>query len=179
MKYRFTAEELFNLPEYKQIFISEIGNPDNDDYAKSKYKKDIAKTRNYKDDIFYHATGGTSEIGVGKGLYLGKDKNAVHNFYNGEGEFGDEVEICQGSPNFIDLTEPKKFEEFEKEAIAKYGKSSDKNYLNKNTLRLGFDGIRYFDPCTTGEEFVLFNVDKVKMISNKKRKKEDLSNFFN
>ena len=68
MKYRFTAEELFNLPEYKQIFISEIGNPDNDDYAKSKYKKDIAKTRNYKDDIFYHATGGTSEIGVGKGL---------------------------------------------------------------------------------------------------------------
>ena len=133
----------------------------------------------YKDDIFYHATGGTSEIGVGKGLYLGKDKNAVHNFYNGEGEFGDEVEIYQGSPNFIDLTEPKKFEEFEKEAIAKYGKSSDKNYLNKNTLRLGFDGIRYFDPCTTGEEFVLFNVDKVKMISNKKRKKEDLSNFFN
>jgi len=51
--------------------------------------------------------------------------------------------------------------------------------LNKNTLGLGFDGIRYFDPCTTGEEFVLFNVDKVKMISKKKRKKEDLSKFFN
>ena len=29
------------------------------------------------------------------------------------------------------------------------------------TLKKGFDGIRYFDPYTTGEEFVLFNTDKV------------------
>ena len=33
--------------------------------------------------------------------------------------------------------------------------------------------------ATTGEEFVLFNLDKVKIISKKKRKKEDLLIFFN
>ena len=92
MKYRFTAEELFNLPEYKQIFISEIGNPDDDDYAKSKFKKDIAKTRNYKDDIFYHATGGVNDKNlaeyisapfihaVGGSWLCAKADIAAHNF---------------------------------------------------------------------------------------------------
>ena len=32
------------------------------------------------------------------------------------------------------------------------------------TLELNYDGIRYFDPIATGEEFVLFNTHKVKRI---------------
>jgi len=34
------------------------------------------------------------------------------------------------------------------------------------TLELGFDGILYFDPYATGEEFVLFNTEKVKKIKS-------------
>lgn len=172
IKYQFTAEELLQLPEYKEIFFSEIGDWNTDSFAKNRLKNDIAKSSNYSEGIFYHATGGTGEIGLGKGLYLGKDKKAVYNFYNGEGEFGSDIEIYEGEPNFLDLTVPKVFENFESEAINKYGKSPDKKYFEQATLALGFDGIRYFDPCATGEEFILYKTDKVKLISKKKKKRE-------
>ena len=172
MKYQYTAEELLQLPEYKEIFFSEIGDWNTDSFAKNRLKNDIAKSSNYSEGIFYHATGGTGEIGLGKGLYLGKDKKAVYNFYNGEGEFGSDIEIYEGEPNFLDLTVPKVFENFESEAINKYGKSPDKKYFEQATLALGFDGIRYFDPCATGEEFILYKTDKVKLISKKKKKRE-------
>ncbi len=29
---------------------------------------------------------------------------------------------------------------------------------------MGFDGIRYYDPQATGEEFVLFNTEKVRKV---------------
>lgn len=172
MKYKYTAEELLQLPEYKEIFFSEIGDWNTDFFAKKRLKKDIAKSSNYSEGIFYHATGGTGEIGLGKGLYLSKDKKAVYNFYNGEGEFGNDIEVYEGEPNFLDLTVPKVFENFEADAINKYGKSLDKKYLEQATLALGFDGIRYFDPCATGEEFILYKTDKVKLISKKKKKRE-------
>jgi hypothetical protein len=31
-------------------------------------------------------------------------------------------------------------------------------------IEMGYDGIRYYDPLATGEEFVLFNRSKIKKI---------------
>ena len=167
--FEFSAEELFNSEKYSKIFEDAIGNIKTDSYAKSKYEKDIAKTKNYKVNTYYHAVGGTGEIGLGKGLYLGKDKMALHNFYNCEGEFGDNTIIeYKGQPKFIDLTTLSKYEEFEKEAKTIFGEDSEKSYLQKLTLKKGFDGIRYFDPLATGEEFVLFNIEKVQKIANRR-----------
>lgn len=154
-KITLSAEELLELPETKEIL-----NNQGDSYSiEQKIKLDLAKTQNYKPAVFYHATGGTSEIGVGKGLYLGKDKKALNNFYN-LGNHG-KIEEYHGNPRFIDLTIYEKFNEFEKLAIAKYGNSTNNEHLKLLTLDMGFDGIRYYDPLATGEEFVLYNTKKV------------------
>lgn len=138
-----------------------------------KVYKDIANSSKYKEGIFYHATGGCCECGVGQGLYLGKDKVALDNFYNCE-DSGGYIEIYQGYPNFIDLALLEDYNNFENKAIAKFGKDAYHNYLMKMTLELGYDGIRYYDPSTTGEEFVLYNTDKVKLISKKNRKRTEI-----
>ena len=170
-EFKLSAEELFLTPEYMSIFFDAVGNPMEDSFAKKKYDKDLAKTKNYKSGVYYHATGGTGEIGLGKGLYLGKDIRALFNFYNGEGEFGDEIIEYYGFPKFIDLGEKEKYDAFETEAIAAFGKDRDMSYLQKLTLKKGFDGIRYFDPIATGEEFVLFNINCVKQVSTVRIKK--------
>ncbi len=164
MKYKYTAEELFELPEYKESFYADFGDPEKDFSVKEKIDKDFAHTENYSENIFYHAGNGTNELGLGKGLYLGKDKIALHNFYNLVSEYGNSMKTYEGNPHFLDLTEPHSIENFEKEAIRKYGEQKDKNHLRLATIDNGFDGIRYFDPSATGEEFVLFNADKVKLI---------------
>ena len=161
--YQYTAEELFLSTEYKEEIEFALGEP-SDDFYKVRFKKDIAKTKKYKEGIYYHATGGLGESGVGRGLYLGKDRSALNNFYNSDGEEG-YIQKYIGFPNFIDLTNPMKYNQFEHEAILKYGKDEASDYMKKYTLEKGFDGIRYYDPSTTGEEFVLYNIDKVKLVS--------------
>ena len=160
-EHNMTAEEIIEMPEYKDDFLFEYGSVSNDIFSTSKYKKDIAKTKNYKAGVFYHANGGSLGCGLGQGLYLGKDLMALYNFYNGEGEFGDEVVEYYGTPKFADLVLPSIYEKFENEAVKLFGKQENNNHLRMLTLKKGFDGIRYFDPYTTGEEFVLFNTDKV------------------
>lgn len=159
-----SAEELINLPEYKKDFLFEFGEASDNIFSTIKYKKDIAKTNNYKEGVFYHADGGTGEAGVGEGLYLGKDMQALFNFYNGEGEFGEYVCEYIGHPIFIDLSTHEQYEDFEREAIQLFGKLERNNHLKKLAINKGFDGIRYFDLYTTGEEFVLFNTQKVKRV---------------
>ena len=167
-EFELTAEELLQTPYYSELFADEFGDYTKDEYAIKKYTKDIAKTINYKVNTFYHATGGIGECGVGEGLYLGKDAMALHNFYNGEDEFGDSVIEYYGNPKFIDLCIKEDFEKFKEEAIKKYGKDASRSCFVKLTTEKGFDGIRYFDPCTTGEEFVLYNTDTVKKIVKRK-----------
>ena len=169
-EFELTAEDLFQLPEYQEIFSEQIGDPNIDKYAKTKVVKDLAKSKNYKPGYFYHAIGGTGESGVGEGLYLGKDSKALFNFYNGEGEFGSRVVTYYGFPNFIDLSRMDDFDSFENEAIKEFGKDSKKSYFQKLALAKGYDGIRYYDICATGEEFVLYNTNKVKQISKKVKK---------
>lgn len=168
--YLHTAEDLFNMHEYQKIFIDAIGDVKFDDFARNKYRDDIAKTKNYKQGIFYHATGGFGEIGLGRGLYLGKDKKALNNFYNCEGECG-YIQVFKGNPKFLDLTYPNSFEDFEQKAIEQYGKDSSKEYLKKMTINLEYDGIRYFDPIATGEEFILYNINKVERTNHQKKQK--------
>ncbi|MBO7598502.1 MAG: DNA adenine methylase [Bacteroidales bacterium] len=169
-EFELTAEDLFHLPEYQEIFSEQIGDPNVDKFAKTKITKDLAKTKNYKPGYFYHAVGGTGESGVGEGLYLGKDSKALFNFYNGEGEFGENVITYYGFPHFIDLSRIDDFDSFENEAIKEFGKDNKKSYFQKLALAKGYDGIRYYDICATGEEFVLYNTDKVKQISKKVKK---------
>jgi len=158
-KILLTAENLLELPETKDL----LDNYGDSYLIKQKIKLDLAKTKNYKTNVFYHATGGLEEIGIGKGLYLGKDKYALDCFYNSDSTYGD-IEEYYGNPKFIDLTLYKEFDEFERKAIKKYGKSINKKYLRLLTLEIGFDGIRYYDPIATGEEFVLYNTNKLQKI---------------
>ena len=116
-EHNMTAEEIIEMPEYKDDFLFEYGSVSNDIFSTSKYKKDIAKTKNYKAGVFYHANGGSLGCGLGQGLYLGKDLMALYNFYNGEGEFGDEVVEYYGTPKFADLVLPSIYEKFENEAV--------------------------------------------------------------
>ena len=151
-----TTEQLLNMPET----IKRIENYGDDDMNKQKIEKDLAKNKNYIIGIFYHATGGYGETGVGKGLYLGKDKFALENFYNSDGTEGSIIKYY-GFPNFIDLTDYSEFDEYEAIAIKHFGQ---KDALKQMTLELGYDGIRYYDPIATGEEFVLYNTDKVEIV---------------
>ena len=165
MKYKYTAEELFLLPEYQNSFRSDFGDIEKDISLKEKVEKGLAHTKNYTEGIFYHAGNGTGEAGLGNGLYLGKDKNALHYFYNLDGMLGNYMETYKGEPMFLDLTEPNSFMTFEYAAIKKYGKQTDKEHLRLAVLNSNFDGIRYFDSSATGEEFVLYNTSKVKLLS--------------
>ncbi len=159
---KLSAEELITLPKNKEDFMFEFGeNNVFDIFETEKYKKDIAKTKNYKNGVYYHADGGLGDSGVGRGLYLGQDLLALFNFYNGEGEFGNCVIEYSGTPHFIDLVKTEDYKAFEKEAIERYGKQIAHEHLRLLTLAKGFDGIRYFDLYTTGEEFVLYNTNKV------------------
>ena len=155
-----TAEELFLIQENQTHFINAFGDWRTYSYAKNIYEKDIAKTKNYKNNYFYHATGGFGESGLGNGLYLGKDKRALDNFYNLDGTEG-KIITYYGEPKFIDLTNSEEFEIFESEAKKIY---LDENYLRDYTVLKGFDGIRYFDIETTGEEFVLYNTETVRIM---------------
>ena len=40
--------------------------------------------------------------------------------------------------------------------------NSDK--VGKIVMGMGFDGIRYYDPYATGEEFVLFNLETISKV---------------
>lgn len=91
-----------------------------------------------------------SNCGAGRGLYLGRDKNALINFYsdnvNNPKSF---VLKIVGDFNFLDLLDKQDF------------LMENRENLEEKVLSMGYDGIRYYDPDATGEEFVLFNSSKI------------------
>ena len=154
-----SAEDML---KYKETInrIEEIGLSD----VNKLVKKFLAKTKNYKPDTYYHVVDGAiGESGVGPGLYLGRDKKALKNFYDIERE-GKQVLTFKGTPKWLDLMDYDLMDKFEKDAIKKYGKLNDNNQCRKYCIGLGYDGIRYYDPQTTGEEFVLFNTNEITQI---------------
>jgi hypothetical protein len=137
------------------------------EYGERDYSLNIGNPDNFVDGIYYHQTNSEedrnniikngfntnrvqkSNRGVGKGLYLGRDKNALVNFYsdniNNPKDFTLKI---KGDFNFLDLLDNQEFLQ------------ENKENLEKKVLLMGYDGVRYYDLDATGEEFVLFNFKK-------------------
>lgn len=116
--------------------------------------------------------GGISMI---NGLYLGKDQNVLQEFYglglDAEGLPTKSTKL-QGEPKWLDLLDRKAEETFINDVKKKYKVKDEKSekfgeVLEKEVLARGFDGIRYFDPWATGEEFVLVNQNALKLPGEK------------
>ena len=109
-------------------------------------------------------------------MYLGKDKDALISFYGIELD-DIIVDTYVGNINWLDLIDYKDYKKFEIEAVKKYGENYTQKsslldidirgqFIKKLTIEKGFDGVRYYDPNATGEEFVLFNTKSVKKIDD-------------
>ncbi len=180
MNYKYTAEELLSQPETFELMV-ELGN---DVQVLCSWIKDLhAKTKNYKEHTYYHVItpkyDKSSMSGVGEGLYLGKDYKALANFYGLDYIDNNEevpIQTYYGNPNFMDLTNKEEYKIFEEFAKEGFPNEKNNNELKEMTLKLGYDGIRYYDAIATGEEFVLYNIDKLKLIKTeniKINKKEE------
>jgi hypothetical protein len=150
--YNYTTYDMLNHPETKEIM----------DYNEIN-RFFLANPKFYKENIYYHVNCNLGCPGVGQGLYLGKDKQALKRLYDIE-NIGYKTDTYIGEPNWLNLMDYSDYKEFEKIAIEKYNKTKFNNHLKLYCLELQYDGIMYFDPYTTGEEYVLFNTDKVKKI---------------
>lgn len=174
-----TAEDMYSYPETKIILEGLFGDDEEGKRDIEYFKDYLAKTKNYKENIYYRVEEGIGRgiSGMGNGLYLGKDKEALKKFYgNSEGSnYGKRVEVSTfvGTPKWLDLIEYSKYNKFLKDI--KIENLFNSNKVGEVVKKMGFDGIRYYDPTATGEEFVLFNINKVKKnieIRNGKEYKE-------
>jgi len=138
------------------------------EYGKRNYSLNLSNPNNFVDGIYYHQTNSEEEkdniakngfdetrvfnsnCGVGRGLYLGRDKQALINFYSTNlNKPKDFILKIKGDFNFFNLLDNQSF-------LQKYREG-----LKEKILSMGYDGIRYYDPDATGEEFVLFNYSKI------------------
>jgi len=169
MNYKYIAEELLLQPRTFEIMSKELGD---DLLHLQEWSRDLhAKTENYKENTYYHVISYDSEddmmSGVGQGLYLGKDKEVLIKFYGLDYIDNDEkvpLQTFYGNPNFLDLTDYDNFDIFKEHSKKEFPNEEYNNELKRMTLKLGYDGIRYYDPIATGEEFVLYNTNEVKLI---------------
>lgn len=84
--------------------------------------------------------------GLGAGLYMGRDKAALMNFYSDNfNKPADNILTIGGKFRFFDAIDQQ------------LPKRNIKNFV----LRNGYDGIRYYDKDATGEEFVLFRYENI------------------
>jgi len=134
------------------------------------YSDIICNPKNFKRNIYYHQANSEEEkqsilengfdiyrirksnCGAGRGLYLGRDRKVLVNFYN-------EV-ICGFDFSIKVIGEFIFFDTITNDDFA-FNQANIEKYI----LEKGYDGIRYFDPDATGEEFVLFNLDKIQSLS--------------
>lgn len=115
---------------------------------------DKSKAVNY-DPV--NRNGGISMI---NGLYVGKDKNALKNFYGMDKDV--KVLTFKGEPKLLDLTSRDTEEKFIADVMKKY-KVTDRtsaelgDAMEKEIAAQGYDGAKYFDPYATGDEIVITN----------------------
>jgi hypothetical protein len=57
-----------------------------------------------------------------------------------------------------------KYRKFESELLKNGIKMTNSDKVGKFVMDMGFDGIVYYDPQATGEEFVLFNLKAVRKV---------------
>ena len=120
---------------------------------------------NHQDNIYYHVNTDNRKpySGVGNGLYLGRDTNVLLKFYDLE-EYGFSVSKYSGTPKWFNLMKKESFNKFRE-----IFKDNGIDIINSDAvgpiiMKLGYDGIRYYDIMATGEEFVLFDESKLKLI---------------
>lgn len=121
-----------------------------------------AQEENFKPNTYYHVNtkNETPYSGAGNGFYLGRDPEHLLAFYDIEGQ-GFTVSEYTGNPNWLDLTDYNDFNTFKdmlKDVSINMVNSDDVSTVVK---AMGYDGIRYYDHNATGEEFVLFNMNKI------------------
>jgi hypothetical protein len=150
-----SATEMYNSKEIQQILNFE----ELDDYY-------ISNEKNYKDSIYFHVnTNNTKDLeysGVGHGFYLGKDPIALKRFY----DLDDVLSISeyQGNIKWLNLMLEQSFKRF-KEIFKQHDIDIINSYeVSKIILKMGYDGIRYYDAYATGEEFVLFDMEKIRKV---------------
>lgn len=144
-----------------------------------------------KPGVFHHATkelspfsfekGKVANMDIGlrrgisnvNGLYVGRDPKALHEFYNMAAERGENIITYKGNPKLLDLTDEDTMQSF----VKKF-KTGDQ--IEKELSRGGYDGIKYFDPYSTGEEIVITNQKAVRAVAfNGKPIKTTTTNFGN
>ncbi len=140
----------------------------NSEYSGRDYFLNLSNPDNFVDGIYYHQANSEKEkkgiiingfdvnkikksnCGLGKGLYLGRDKQALINFYsenmNNPSDFTLKI---KGDFNFLNLLD-------NRDSLLE-----NKENIEEKILSMGYDGVRYYDPDATGEEFVLFNYSKI------------------
>jgi len=135
------------------------------EYCGRDYTCFLSNPDNFIDGIFYHQANSKKEkkgiaingfdvnkikksnCGLRKGLYLGRDKQALINFYSEDLYCPQDLTLkIKGDFNLLDD------QNFLRE---------NKDNLEEKVLSMGYDGIRYYDSEATGEEFVLFNYSKI------------------
>jgi len=151
--------------KYEEYLMAEYGNRD--------YAVNLSDPENFVDGIYYHQAnyqkdkdkiirGGfdkdkvkKSNRGFGKSLYLGRDKNVLVNFYSENLDNPQDFTLkIRGNFNFLDLMGNQNF------------LIENRDGIEEKVLSIGYDGIRYYDPDATGEEFVLFNYKKAIYFNN-------------
>jgi hypothetical protein len=127
--------------------------------------------KNYEENVYYRVDGaGQGYTGVGKGLYLGKDAEAIFKFYDQDAYFDEDAErlpfhkYVGNNINWWNLMDYNDFDNF-KDKLKSIGEDiENSSIIGKIVMFNGYDGIRYFDPFATGEEFVLYNTSKVRKV---------------
>lgn len=154
-----TAEDMLS----HETTTNRINNIGGEEYSKDIIDRYLAKSKNYKPNTYYRVEGGSGSgyAGMGNGLYLGRDISALKNFYDIEDEGKPIVEYV-GNPKWLDLMDYKAEEEFIKSCKENKIRILNSNEVGDYVKSFGFDGIRYYDPEATGEEFVLFDVSKLR-----------------
>lgn len=144
-------EEYFDREFSGKHYFGHLSNPDN--FVDGVYyhqANSFEERRSILDNGFDENKVSNSNCGVGRGLYLGRDKKALTNFYSVDVNNPQDFTIkIKGNFHFFNLMDDRKFMQEHKEN------------LEAAVFELGYDGIRYYDPDATGEEFVLFNYSKI------------------
>jgi hypothetical protein len=96
------------------------------------------------------------------GMYLGKDVGALKDFYGMDADVY--VTKGYGEPKWMNLMKRADEEKFYKDVEKKYGvkeiqKEKFAQSMEKEILDRGYDGVKYFDPWATGEEYLLIKTD--------------------
>lgn len=116
----------------------------------------------------------TQSNDIGRALYVGRDPEALSNFY-GDLQGSEDYEVYKfkaGDLKILDIREYDAKTTIEAQAKKAFPKS--KYPLGDFAKSKGYDAIRYFDPHATGDEWAIFNFDKIVQTGKIKPKRNKL-----